>query len=158
MIKLRLVACERYNFRGELYERGKVYSVGENKATLMLRQQDTFSRNYFAKYREVPKKSAKELAAIAAEAAAVAAALEAEAEGRVEAVVQRPDGSEPNKVEVEEVVAQPVEVKVDTDDDPALDEDNKPNPEEVVVDEKVDEKVDEADEDADRADGSEVEV
>lgn len=157
MIKLRLVGCDRYNFRGELYQKGKVYAVGETKATLMLRQKDQFERFYFAKYREAPKKSVKQLAADAAAAAAVAAAQEAEAEGRVEEVIARPDGSEPDspKIEVPEGPTAEEE-EVDTDDDPELDEDDKGNPEEVVVDEDDPEDADEAD--TDRADGSEVEV
>lgn len=154
MIKLRLVGCERYNFRGELYEKGKVYAVGETKATLMLRQEDQFSRKYFEKYTAAPKKSAKQLAAEAVAAVAEAAAIAAaESEGMVSAVVERPDGSEPNKPDLAEVVVQPV--AIDTDDDPALDDDSKTNPEEVVVEEEDEE---DADADVDRADGSEVEV
>lgn len=158
MIKLRLVGCDRYNFRGELYEKGKVYSVGENKAVLMLRQKDQFERPYFTEYEAPPKKSAKVLAAEAAAALAKVAAEEAEAEGRVEEVVERPDGSEPDKVDVAEVIEQPVGVDIDTDDDPALDEDGQTNPEEVVA-EVVEETTEEEEEvEVDRADGSEIEV
>ncbi len=145
MIKLRLVACERYNFRGELYEKGKVYAVGENKATIMLRKKDEFKRPYFVEYQAVPEKSAVQLAADAAKAAAVAAAKLAADENRVEEVILRPDGSEPNEPVAEDVVDPEAAVVVDTDDDPALDEDPAENPEEVS-------------EDVDRADGSEVEV
>ena len=145
MIKLRLVACARYNFRGELYEAGKVYAVGENKAKIMLRKQDEYERPYFAEYQAVPQKTAAQLAADAAKAAAVALAKLAEDENRVEEVVKRPDGSEPDEVVAEDVPDPDAAVVVDEDDDPALDEDTAGSSEEVV-------------EDADRSDGSEVEV
>lgn len=139
--KLKLVGCERYNFRGELYEKGKVYLVGDQKAELMLRTVDEFDRPYFAEYRKPLKSAAQQAAEEAAAAAAAAAVAEAEAE-----VVERPDGSEPKDSVVEEAQADPdAAVEVDTDDDPALDEDVT-NSEEVVVDEE------------DRSDGSEVEV
>jgi len=141
MIKLRLVACDRYNFRGELYERDKVYLVGENKAKVMLRKQDQWDRNYFTEYRAAPEKSAAVLAQEAAEAAAVAAAQLAADENRVEEVVERPDGSEPDEAPAEAVFDPEASVEVDMDEDPALDEDTEGSSEEV-----------------DRADGSEVEV
>ncbi len=144
-IKLRLVACERYNFRGELYEAGKVYRVGDDKGKIMLRKTDDWERHYFAEYQAVPEKSAAQLAADAAKAAAVAAAKLAADENRVEEVIDRPDGSEPNDPVAEFVADPEAAEEVDTDDDPALDEDTKTNPEEVS-------------EDVDRADGSEVEV
>jgi len=133
-IKLRLVGCDRYNFRGELYEKGKVYAVGENKAKLMFRAKDDYDRPYFVEYQAAPKKSAAQLAAEAAKAAAVAAAELAAAENRIEEVVERPDGSEPDEaVEVPEPDPDAA-VEVDVDDDPALDEDPEPNQEEVEVD------------------------
>ncbi len=144
-IKLRLVGCDRFNFRGELYEKGKVYRVGDDKGKLMLRKKDDWDRHYFAEYQAVPQKSAAELAAIAAKAAAVAAAELAEDENRVEEVVERPDGSEPDAAVVVAPDDPDAAVEVDTDDDDALDEDTATNPEEVS-------------EDVDRADGSEVEV
>ena len=139
--KLKLVGCERYNFRGELYEKGKVYLVGDQKAELMLRAEDEFGRPYFAEYRKPVKTDAQEAARKAAEAAAAAAVAEAEAE-----VVERPDGSEP-KDSVPEAEAEDPDaaVEVDTDDDPELDEEVT-NSEEIVVDEE------------DRDDGSAVEV
>lgn len=144
-IKLRLVACDRYNFRGELYEKGKVYRVGDDKGKIMLRKKDEWQRPYFVKYEAVPEKSAVELAAEAAAAAAVAAAQLAADEGREEEVVDRPDGSEPDEAEPEVEFDPDTAVEVDTDDDPALDEDTKSSGEEVP-------------DDVDRADGSEVEV
>ena len=39
-VKIELVGCERYNFKGELYLRGKVYRVGDAKATILLRDED----------------------------------------------------------------------------------------------------------------------
>ena len=148
-IKLRLVGCDRFNFRGELYQRGKVYRVGDDKGKLMLRKVDDSGRHYFAEYRAVQKKSAAELAAEAAAAAAVAAAQLAEDEGRVEEFVERPDGSEPDKAVVVDPDA-PIEPEVvDTDDDDALDEDSAGSSEEVSEDEE---------DEADRSDGSEVEV
>ena len=148
-IKLRLVGCDRFNFRGELYERGKVYRVGDDKGKLMLRKTDEYGRHYFAEYRVVPQKSAAELAAEAAAAAALAAAQLAEDEHRVEEFVERPDGSEPDKAVKADPDA-PVEPEVvDTDDDDALDEDSAGSSEEVSDDDE---------DDADRSDGSEVEV
>ena len=138
--KLKLVGCERYNFRGELYEKGKVYLVGDQKAELMLRTVDEFDRPYFAEYRKPLKSAAQQAAEEAAAAAAAAAVAEAEAE-----VVERPDGSEPKDSVPETEVADPdAAVEVDTDDDPALDEEVV-NSEEIVEDE-------------DRDDGTAVEV
>jgi len=145
-IKLRLVGCDRFNFRGELYEKGKVYRVGDDKGKIMLRKVDKYERHYFAEYQAVPEKSAAELAAIAAKAAAVAAAQLAEDENRVEEVVDRPDGSEPDAATPEPEFDPEAAVELDVDDDPALDEDPEANPEEV------------SEEDVDRGDGSEVEV
>lgn len=146
-IKLRLVGCDRFNFRGELYEKGKVYRVGDDKGKIMLRKQDEYDRPYFAEYQAPPEKSAAVLAKEAAEAAALAAAELAAKENRVEEVVDRPDGSEPDKVVAEDLdpdaPSEPEEV--DLDDDPDLDEDTAGSDEEVS-------------EDVDRADGSEVQV
>jgi hypothetical protein len=137
--KLKLVGCERFNFKGELYEKGKVYMVGESKANIMLRKEDEYGRPYFAPYVK-PAKSDKQLLAEKAAALAIAAAAEAAAEE--ENVVVYEDGSE-----VDEEVAEgnPEEVEVDTDDDPDLDEDDEVNAEEVDVNE-------------DRDDGTAVEV
>lgn len=126
-MKLQLVGCERYNFRGELYERGKVYLVGSQKAELMFRATDDFGRPYFAEYRKPLKSDAQKKAEEAAAAALAAAQIEEEA-----IVVERPDGSEPDaapEVEVDEDAA----VEVDTDDDPDLDEDDDENPEAIEV-------------------------
>ena len=143
MVKVRLVGCDRYNFKGELYEKGKVYMVGEAKATIMLRKEDAFNRPYFAVYVK-PSKSKAERVAEAAAAAATAAAAQVTAEE--EAVVEYPDGSEPADDAEEEVDPDAaVEVEEDTDDDPALDEEDEVNSEEVDVDE-------------DRDDGTAVEV
>jgi len=126
--KLRLVGCERYNFRGELYQKGKVYMVGDTKAQLMLRAEDDFGRPYFAEYVAPVKSKVDRVAEAAAKAAAEAARAE------IEEVVERPDGSEPDVVET--VEADPdASVEVDTDDDPELDEEVV-NAEEVDVDEE----------------------
>lgn len=140
MIRIRLVGCERYNYKGELYMKGKVYAVGESKAAIMLRDKDDYDRPYFVPYvKLVNEKSAKQKAAeLAAELAKIAAE---EDEGDPD-VIERPDGSEPDKTDIDpDKVDQPV--PVDTDDDPSLDDDDAENTEEV---------------DVDRADGSEVEV
>lgn len=139
--KIRLVGCERYNFRGELYLKGKVYLVGDAKAKIMLRAEDEFGRPYFAPY-VAPTKSKEDRVA---EAAAKAAAEAARAE--VEEVVERPDGSEPDKGAEEAEVDPDAAVEVDTDDDPELDAGDEENPEEVDVDEEDD-----------RDDGKAVEV
>ena len=39
-VKLRLTGCDRYNFKGELYVKGKVYNVGDTKATIMQRKEE----------------------------------------------------------------------------------------------------------------------
>ncbi len=142
-VKMRLTGCDRYNFKGELYEKGKVYLVGEAKATLMLRKEDENGRKYFTPYVK-PSKSKSERAAEAA-AKAATAAIEA-VEREEEELVVREDGSEPDDdLEVEfDPDAPDVPEVVDTDDDPDLDEDGPDNPEEVV--------------DEDRDDGTAVEV
>lgn len=151
MIRIRLVGCERYNFKGELYIKGKVYAVGESKAAIMLRDEDDYGRPYFVPYVKLEnKKSAKQ---IAAELAAELARIAAEEDEDEPDVIERPDGSEPQPVAdgavPEEVVEQPVPV-VDTDEsDLDLDGKDETSSEEVDVNE---------DDDADRADGSEVKV
>lgn len=136
--KLKLVGCDRFNFKGELYEKGKVYMVGESKAAIMLRKEDEYGRPYFAAYVK-PEKSEK--VRIAEEAARIAIAAAAEAAVEEENVVVYEDGSE---VVEEAATGNPEEV-VDTDDDPELDEEDPENSEEVDVDE-------------DRDDGTAVEV
>lgn len=136
--KLRLTGCDRYNFKGELYEKGKVYLVGEAKAKILMRKQDEYDRPYFTTY-IAPTKSKAERIAEAASVALAQAAADIEAEEN--AIVD-------NTAEVveEEVVVDPeaaIVAEVDTDDDPDLDEDDEPNPEEV---------------DEDRDDGTAVEV
>ena len=119
--KLKLVGCERYNFRGELYEKGKVYLVGDQKAELMLRTEDEFGRPYFAEYQKPTKSEAQRKA----EEAAALALAEAQAEEEA-VVVERPDESgdpAPEAPPADDVV------EVDTDDDPSLDEDDEENPE-----------------------------
>lgn len=140
-MKMKLVGCERYNFRGELYERGKTYLVGDQKAELMLRATDDFGRPYFTEYRKPLKSQVEKAAQKAALAAAAAAKAEEEA-----LVVARPDGSEPADSVAEEADTDVEEIEVDTDDDPSLDEDDDENPEAVE------------DEDGDRDDGTAVEV
>lgn len=126
-MKIKLVGCERYNFRGELYEKGKVYLVGDQKAELMLRAEDDFGRPYFAEYRK-PTKSEAQRKAEEAAAAALAAAQAAEEE----IVVERPDESgDP----APEAPPESDVVEVDTDDDPSLDEGDDENPEVLEDDE-----------------------
>lgn len=134
-MKLKLVGCERYNFRGELYERDKVYLVGDQKAELMLRAVDEFDRPYFTEYRKPLKSEAQRKAEEAAAAAVAAAKAEEEA-----LVVERPDetGDPAPEVEVSE------SEEIDMDDDPELDEEDEENPEAV--------------EEEDRDDGTAVEV
>jgi hypothetical protein len=129
MQKLRLVGCKRYNFKGELYEEGKVYMVGDAKATLMLRKEDEFGRPYFAPY-VAPAKTANQRIAEAAAAAALKAAEEASR--FEEEIVVREDGSE--TVELVEAKDPDAAIEVDTDDDPDLDEDDEVNGEEFVED------------------------
>ena len=136
--KLKLVGCERFNFKGELYEKGKVYMVGESKAAIMLRKEDEYGRPYFATYVK-PEKSEK--VRIAEEAARIAIAAAAEAAVEEENITVYEDGSE----DVEEAAEGNPEEVVDTDDDPELDEEDPENPEAVEVDE-------------DRDDGTAVEV
>lgn len=139
MEKIRLTGCDRYNYKGELYEKSKVYLVGESKAAILLRDTDEYGRHYFTSY-DAPAKSKTQRVVEAAAAAAAKAVTE-----EVEAIVERPDGSEPQVAEeVEDQVEQPLEV--DQDDDPSLDEEDEANAEEVSV------------EDEDRDDGSAVEV
>lgn len=139
-IKVKLVGCERYNFGGELYEKGKVYNVGESKGTILLRKEDEYARPYFATWVK-PAKSEKQAIAEKAAAIAIAAAAEAAAE-EDEAIVVIDD-----EVEVVEEGDTEAAVEVDTDDDPSLDEDDEANPEEVDLSE-----------DEDRDDGTAVEV
>lgn len=127
MQKLRLVGCDRFNFKGELYEKGKVYMVGETKATIMLRKMDMYDRPYFVSY-VAPVKSANQRIAEAAAAAAIKAATQAAKEE--EEIVERPDGSEQADVEV--IVDPEAAVEVDTDDDPTLDEEDEVNSEEFT--------------------------
>lgn len=137
---IQLTGCNRFNFRGETYENGKVYRVGDTKAALLLQKEDEFGRKYFSEYVKPKKATAEEIAAKAA-AAALAAAREAET---LEAdVVERPDDSGDAPVDV--VVDPDAAVEVDTDDDPDLDLEDEPNP-------------DEYDPEADRDDGTAVEV
>lgn len=145
--KLRLVGCERYNFRGELYvktgEDGKrkVYYVGDNKAAIMLRVEDSFGRPYFAEY-VPPTRNREDVIAAAAAEAAAKAARDFEAG---EVPIDRPDGSEPDLDDVP-VVDPEAAIEVDTDDDPELDNEDAPNAEEIDPDAE------------DRDDGTAVEV
>lgn len=142
-VKVRLTGCDRYNFKGNLYEKGKVYMISEVKAKIMLRKQDEFDRPYFTVY-VAPEKSKEQR--IAEEAAKALAAATAKIEAEEENLVEIEDVEE-----VEDDV--PVESEeVDTDDDPDLDEDTPANPEELLVEE------DSEDEDKDRDDGTAVEV
>lgn len=153
MQKLRLVGCERFNFKNELYLKGKLYLVGEAKATIMLRKKDEYGRSYFTTYVK-PKKSEKQLVAERAAILALKAAAEAAAEEA--AIIERPDGSEPaDDNDVVEASLEPTEVEVDTDDDPDLDEEDATSPEEVPEDE-VEDEVEVVSEDRD--DGTAVEV
>lgn len=138
-MKLKLVGCDRYNLGGELYERGKVYNVGESKGTIMLRKEDQFGRPYFAPYVK-PEKSEKVRIAEKAAALAIAAAAEAAEAEAAEVVIE-------DTVEVVGEVDPEADFEVDMDDDPDLDEEDPVNPEEVEVSE-----------DEDRDDGTAVEV
>ena len=145
-IKLRLVGCDRYNVKGELYEKGKVYMVNDTKAKILLNKEDTFGRPYFAQYfPEAGKSKNQRIAEAAAKAATKAAAIAAKEEEVVDRII---DAVDPNEVpdapfDPDASVDVTEEEVVDTDDDPDLDEDNEPNPEEI---------------DEDRDDGSAVEV
>jgi len=147
MQKLRLTGCARYNYKGELYLKGKVYSVGDNKATNMLRDEDAFGRPYFVPYVKPAKSKTQRIAEAAAAAAAKAAQEEAEI------VIERPDGSEPDPTEDKVVAPDPEEVSEEEladehdEDDLDLDGEDEDNSEEV-----------DDDEDEDRDDGSAVEV
>jgi len=131
-IVLKLVGCERYNFRGELYLSGKVYRVGDIKGAKMLRSQDEYGRPYFVEFNAAPKK-VDVVAQAAAAAAAKAALALAEEEDEV---VDRPDGSEP--IEPAQIAADerddtPEEVDTD-EEDLDLDADDEDNSEEVSDD------------------------
>ena len=82
-MKLRLVGAERYNFGGELYEKGKVYLVGGTKATIMLRKVDEYDRPYFVPYVAPAKTRTDRIAEAAAAAAIAAATAAAQAEDEV---------------------------------------------------------------------------
>ncbi len=127
--KIKLVGCLRYNYKGELYKRGKVYAVGEAKATNMLRAEDNYGRPYFVPYVK-PEKSQAQLVAQKA-AAAAARAAEAVIAESVPEIVDRPDGSEPDTDEVVSEADPDAAIEVDTDDDPTLDDDDGPNSEEL---------------------------
>lgn len=124
--KLKLVGCARYNFRGELYEQGKVYLVGSQKAELMMRATDEFDRPYFVEYQPPTKSDAQKRA----EAAAAAAVAAAEAE-EAAVLVERPDESGDPAPEMPDADAA---VEVDFDDDPELDKDIEGSAEEISVD------------------------
>ena len=47
-LKIKLVGCERYNYKGETYERGKAYLVNRQKAMLLLGKEDDWGQRYFA--------------------------------------------------------------------------------------------------------------
>jgi hypothetical protein len=142
MQKLRLVGCERYNLKSELYIKGKVYLVNDIKAKLMLSKVDEYDRPRFVPY-VAPAKTRTDRIAEAAAAAAIKAATEAAA--AEDEVIDRTADAPGDDVVVEEDPDAAVEVEVDTDDDPDLDDDDVVNSEEVDVDE-------------DRSDGTEVEV
>ena len=125
-IKLKLVGCERYNFGGELYEKGKVYNVGESKGKILMRKEDNYGRPFFATYVK-PLKSEKQQIAEKAARLAIAAAAAAVEEEENEIVIE-------DEVEVvEEVDPEAAVEEVDTDDDPELDEEDPENPDEVDV-------------------------
>ncbi len=46
---IKLVGCNRYSLRGELFERGFVYDVDDKKAAELLGKRDDYGRAYFAK-------------------------------------------------------------------------------------------------------------
>jgi len=140
MVKIQLSGCDRYNYKSELYEKGKVYIVGEAKAAILLRDKDDYDRPYFTPYQKPTKSKAHRVAEAAAAAAAKAATAAAEE------IVTRPDGSE-QQDDVVIAVEQPEEIVVDKDDDPSLDDEDADNPEEFNPDEEED-----------RDDGSAVQV
>ena len=140
-MKIKLVGCERYNFGGELYEKGKVYNVGESKGTILLRKEDEYGRPYFATWVKAAKSEKQAIAERAAKIAIAAAAAAAVEEDEAIIVVD-------DEVDVVEEVDPDATVEVDTDDDPELDEEDPENPEEFDPDA----------EDEDRDDGTAVEV
>ena len=141
-IKIKLVGCDRYGFKGQGYERGKVYVMPEAKAKILLAKEDEYGRPYFAVYTKPEGKTREQrIAEAAAAAAAEAARQEVEAE-----LVDMTGESHDAGAYVEPVTGDPDVAEVDTDDDPSLDEPDAANPEEVPA------------EDADRSDGSEVKV
>ena len=130
MQKLRLTGCERFNFKGELYEKGKVYMVGEAKAAIMLRKEDDYGRPYFSPFVAQGKSKSQRVAEAAAAAAAQAAATAVEEEILVDRTGEEPvDPVNPAEVVVDEDAA----VEVDMDD-ADLDDLDDPNPEEVLDD------------------------
>ena len=42
-----LSGCARYNYKGDLYEAGHRYSLGESRAEALLRLEDDWGRRYF---------------------------------------------------------------------------------------------------------------
>jgi hypothetical protein len=126
-VKVRLVGCERFNFKNELYEKGKVYMVNETKAAIMLRKEDAFGRPYFSTYVAPSKSTRDQRIAAAATMAAIAAAKEA-AKAEDEIIDRQIDSDPDLVVEVDSDAT----VEVDTDDDPELDNEDPENPEEIA--------------------------
>lgn len=64
MVKVKLVGCKRYSFKGETFEQGKVVIVSEVKALQLLRSKDDYGRAYFKNVGTVA--GGEEVAAVAA--------------------------------------------------------------------------------------------
>lgn len=77
---VKLVGCGRYGYKGQLYERGKLYDVNDDAlSTYLLQQVDDFGVRYFREVSAEDKKAAQDRAKKiieAKKAAEAAAALE----------------------------------------------------------------------------------
>lgn len=52
-IRIKLVGCNRYSYKGELFEKGFEYDLDDNKARTLLLSNDDYGRPFFARV-EVP--------------------------------------------------------------------------------------------------------
>jgi hypothetical protein len=48
-IRIKVVGCQRYSFKGELFDKGFVYDLEDGKARELLNKQDDYGRAYFAR-------------------------------------------------------------------------------------------------------------
>lgn len=46
-IRIKVVGCQRYSFKGELFEKGFFYDLEDEKARTLLNKQDDYGRPYF---------------------------------------------------------------------------------------------------------------